>query len=409
MGFTVEQDCPQCGAPIELDETDRLLRCPYCDVKTFLFTPNYFRLVLPHKAPGKEIFYAPYLRFKGNVYYSKGMMVGHRVVDITHVGLPLKGIPASLGLRPQTMKMKFVTPDTEGSFLKFSLKANDILARAGNLSSGIGSKQIFHRAYIGETLSLIYLPLFLEGGRLFDAILNRPLARFSQDQDVFKQSVSRNPRWKLTFLPTLCPQCGWNLEGERDSVVLICSNCETAWEASNNKFVKVNFLKAPGKGENTVYLPFWKISAATAEGVKINSFADFIRLTNQPRVVEKEWEGQDMSFWSPAFKIRPKVYLNLSRQFTISQENFRAEESIPKKNLYPVTLPQTEAAQSMKITLASSALNKKMVLPNLPRIRFDIKDSTLVYLPFTDTGHEMVQQHLRISINKNTLEFGRQL
>ena len=194
MGFTVEQDCPQCGAPIELDETDRLLRCPYCDVKTFLFTPNYFRLILPHKAPGKEIFYAPYLRFKGNVYYSKAMMVGHRVVDITHVGLPLKGIPASLGLRPQTMKMKFVTPDTEGSFLKFSLKANDILARAGKLSSGIASKQIFHRAYIGETLSLIYLPLFLEGGRLFDAILNRPLARFSQDQDVFKQSVNRNPR-----------------------------------------------------------------------------------------------------------------------------------------------------------------------------------------------------------------------
>ena len=409
MGFTVEQDCPQCGAPIELDETDRLLRCPYCNVKTFLFTPNYFRLVLPHKTPGKEIFYAPYLRFKGNVYYSKGMMVGHRVVDITHVGLPLKGIPASLGLRPQTMKMKFVTPDTEGSFLKFSLKANDILARAGNLSSGIGSKKIFHRAYIGETLSLIYLPLFLEGGRLFDAILNRPLARFSQDQDVFKQSVSRNPRWKLTFLPTLCPQCGWNLEGERDSVVLTCSNCETAWEASNNKFVQVNFLKVPGKGENTVYLPFWKISAAMVEGVKINSFADFIRLTNQPRVVEKEWEGQDMSFWSPAFKIRPKVYLNLSRQFTISQQNFRTEESIPKKNLYPVTLPQTEAAQSMKITLASSALNKKMVLPDLPRIRFAIKNSTLVYLPFTDTGHEMVQQHVRISINKNTLEFGRQL
>jgi hypothetical protein len=409
MGFTVEQDCPQCGAPIELDETDRLLRCPYCNVRTFLFTPNYFRLILPHKAPGKEIFYAPYLRFKGNVYYCKGMMVGHRVVDITHVGVPLKGIPASLGLRPQTLKMKFVTPDTEGSFLKFSLKANDILTRAGKLSSGTASnKQIFHRAYIGETLSLIYLPLYLEGRRLFDAVLNRPLAGSYQNHDVFMQSINSNPRWKLTFLPTLCPQCGWNLEGERDSVVLTCSNCETAWEASNNKFVRLNFLKVPGEGENSIFLPFWKISAR-AEGVEINSFADFIRLTNQPRVVEKEWEGQDMSFWSPAFKIRPKVYLNLSRQFTISQYNFQTEEAVPKKNFYPVTLPQTEAAQSMKIILASSALHKKTILPNLPSIRFGIKESVLVYLPFTDTGHELVQQHLRISINKNTLEFGRQL
>ena len=167
-------------------------------------------------------------------------------------------------------------------------------------------------------------------------------------------------------------------------------------------------LEVPGQEENTVYLPFWKISAV-AEGLEINSFADFVRLTNQPRVVGKEWEDLDMSFWSPAFKIRPKVYLNLSRQFTISQQNFQTEEALPKKNLYPVTLPQTEAAQSMKITLANSTLNKKKVLPHLPRVRFNIKGSTLVYLPFTDTNHELVQQHLRISINKNTLQFGRQL
>jgi hypothetical protein len=63
----------------------------------------------------------------------------------------------------------------------------------------------------------------------------------------------------------------------------------------------------------------------------------------------------------------------------------------------------------MKTILASSALHKKTIVPNLPRIRFGIKESVLVYLPFTDTGHELVQQHLRISINKNTLEFGRQL
>ena len=408
MGFTVEQDCPQCGAPIELDETDHLLRCPYCNVKNYLFAENYFRFVLPHKAPGKDIFYAPYLRFKGNVYFCKDRMVGHRVVDITHMGLPLKGIPPSLGLRPQAMKMKFVTPDTGGSFLRFSLKASDILERAGKLSSGIASGQVLHRAYIGESLSLIYLPMFIEGNRLFDAILNKSLTKLTEGKDVFEQSMNRNPRWKLTFLPTICPQCGWNLEGERDSVVLTCSNCETTWEASKGRFIRVTFQEVPGQGANTVYLPFWKISTI-AKGLEINSFADFIRLTNQPRVVGKEWEAQDMSFWSPAFKIRPKVYLNLSRQFTISQLYFQTEETIPKKNLYPVTLPQSEAAQSMKITLANSALNKKKVMPHLPRVRFDIKGSTLVYLPFTDTGHELVQQNLRISINKNTLEFGRQL
>jgi hypothetical protein len=408
MGFTVEQDCPQCGAPIELDETDHLLRCPYCHVKSFIFTPKYFRYLLPHKVHHREIIYAPYLRFKGNVYCCAGNTVGHRVVDITHVGLSLKGIPVSLGLRPQAMKMKFVTSETEGSFLKFSYKATDILARAGKLSSAQASGQLFHRAYIGETLSLIYLPLYLEGNRLFDGVLNRSLAEISEAEEIIQQSTNSNPRWQIRFLATLCPQCGWNLDGERDSVVLTCGNCETAWEASKGKFKRVHVSGISEAGERTKYLPFWKISA-TGKGLPLNSFADFVRLTNQPRVVKAEMETQGMDFWVPAFKIRPKVFLNLSRQLTVSQQSLHPQEMVPKKNLYPVTLPQSEAAQSMKMILASASLNKKDVLPQLPKVSFDIAGSTLVYLPFTPRGHEMIQQQMGISINRNSLEFGRRL
>ncbi|MDL1978554.1 MAG: hypothetical protein LWX52_10760 [Deltaproteobacteria bacterium] len=60
----------------------------------------------------------------------------------------------------------------------------------------------------------------------------------------------------------------------------------------------------------------------------------------------------------------------------------------------------------MKLTLASSAIAKEDVFPFLPRIRFTVKDSTLVYLPFTDTGHNMVQQDTLICINNNALNFG---
>ena len=160
MGIQVEHECPQCGAPIQFEETDRLLRCPYCDVQNFLFVRDYFRYVLPHKAPGREIIYAPYLRFKGNVYYCQGININYRVVDITNTGLLFKGIPDSLGLRPQAMKMKFVEPDTEGSFLRFTLQAKDIIARAGRFSEESSCGTLYHRAYIGETLSIIYLPLY---------------------------------------------------------------------------------------------------------------------------------------------------------------------------------------------------------------------------------------------------------
>ncbi|MDY6973848.1 MAG: hypothetical protein SV775_16230 [Thermodesulfobacteriota bacterium] len=408
MGFTVEQECPQCGAPIELDETDHLLRCPYCNVSNFLFTPNYFRFLLPHRAPGKDIIYAPYLRFRGNVFFCSGWNVGHRIVDITQAGVSLTGLPMTLGLRPQAMKMRFVTPDTAGSFLKFSLKASELLKRAGKLPSGSSSGRLFHRAYIGEALSLIYLPMFRDGDRLFDAILAKPLVNLPQGRDAIEQATEKNPRWKLIFMPTLCPQCGWNLHAERDSIVLTCSNCEKAWEASEGRFVPVSFEVAAGGEEHSEYLPFWKISA-TARGIEINSFSDFVRLTNQPRVAGKGWENEVMIFWSPAFKIRPKVFLRLSSQLTISQYRFQTEETLRGKNLYPVTLPLSEATQAMKTILAGSAVNKKGVLPHLPHLRFDIKDSALVYLPFKEIGSEMIQQHVSISINKHTLEFGRQL
>lgn len=93
MAYTVEQECPQCGAPIELEETDRLLECPYCRVKSFLHAPGYLQLVLPHKAPDKEILYAPYLRFKGNVYLCHGNTINHHIVDVTHLGAPVRGLP----------------------------------------------------------------------------------------------------------------------------------------------------------------------------------------------------------------------------------------------------------------------------------------------------------------------------
>jgi hypothetical protein len=408
MGFTVEQDCPQCGAPIELDETDHLVSCPYCNIKNFLFAPNYPRFVLPHKAKNKEILYAPYLRFKGNVYYCMGTTIGHRIVDITHVGLSFDGIPVSLGVRPQAMKMRFVTPDTQGSFLRFSLRASDVLTRAAQLATPASSRRLFHRTFIGETLSLIYLPLYEEGDRIFDAVLNRPITKVSQEEDVVGKSIHRSPRWKVTFLPTLCPRCGWNLDGERDSVVLICRNCETVWEVVEGRFTQVRFYMVPGEDGDRFYLPFWRISAADQES-NLNSFADFIRLTDQPRVVQANMEKQEIRFWTPAFKIRPQVFLNLCKRLTLSQCDFETREAIPRRGDHPVTLPQSEAAQTMKITLASLVLNKKEVLPCLPRLRFKIKGSSLVYLPFARKGHDLIQDQLGICINRNTLEFGRRL
>ena len=198
------------------------------------------------------------------------------------------------------------------------------------------------------------------------------------------------------------------MEGEKDSVVLTCSNCETAWEAKRGRFVNITLhIAAGGQPENT-YLPFWKMSVQ-AKGIGINSYADFMRVTNQPRVIRKEWENQDMSFWSPAFKIRPKLLLYLSRRLTVAQTELDISGKFPDKNLSPATLPLSEAIQGIKVTLAGCAITKKRVMPLLPDINFSIKNASLVYLPFRETVHEMVQPHTRVSINKKSIEFGRYL
>ncbi len=408
MGLTIEHECPQCGGPIELDETDHLITCPYCSINNFIYSPNYFRFILPHKAPDQKIFYAPYLRFKGNVYYCQDLTIGHRFLDITQIGIPLKELPPSLGLRPQAMKLKFAKPDTEGSFLKFSLKASDIVSRAAMLSSGSTDGQIYHRALIGETLSLIYLPLYISSNRIIDAILNRPITSLHSEHVMPALDAKTRMVEDISFIPTICPDCGWNLEGEADSIALMCTNCDTAWEVINGKFIKLDAWCMQGNDGETEYLPFWQIFAS-AKGIEINSFGDFMRKTNQPMVIKKSWSGREMSFWIPAFKIRPKIFLQLTKQMTISQARLRPDKMIPKKNLYPTILPRKEAAQAIKMTLANAAVSKKKILPVLGDIQFKLIKSRLVYLPFTDTGHDLVLQNMRISINRQALKFGRKL
>jgi len=409
MGFSVEQECPQCGAPIELDETDRLFRCPYCGVKSMLFAPDYFRYILPNMTPDRDIIYAPYLRFKGSVFFCRDLTTGHRIVDITHPGLVLEGLPVSLGLRPQAMKLRYMNPGTEGTFLRFSLKASDILSRAARISPGTSGAPVLHRAFIGETMSLIYFPLYLSGDMLVDAVINRPVAGVPGGREGLEPSISKKDRWDIAFIPTLCPACGWDLKGDRDSVVLLCENCETAWDGAKGRLNQVECAFMPGRGERSSYLPFWKITA-NAGGLELRSFADFIRITNQPVLTEGAWEEEEMSFWSPAFKIRPRLFLSLARNLTVTRKRFKAEEGVfPEKKPFPVTLPASEAAQALKIILAVSAANKRNIFPHLPRIRFEIKDLALVYLPFDETGHDMIQQDTGISVNKRSLVYGRTL
>ena len=406
MGFTIEQECPQCGGPVELEETDRLFRCPYCGVKSVLFSRDCCRFVLPAREDRRDLVYVPYLRFKGSVFTCDLDAVRYRILDITHLGVPFKRFPLSLGLKPQAMKMRFAGPDRPGAYLKCRITTHDIVARAERRAPSSSGREVFHRAFIGDAVSLIYLPLYVKEGTLFDGITHRPMARMPEEDDMFSTLMDDHPGWKPAFLPTLCPGCGWDLAGERDSVVLTCSNCETAWEAKGGELVPVDVKAVPSHHPGVVHLPFWRMSVRTT-GIPIGSYADFIRATNQPRVIQAAWEDRTMAFWCPAFKIRPNRFLYLSRTLTVAQEGLTFDGGVPRGNRYAATLPVGEAIQAIKPVLAGSAVNKKRFMPRLPNVGVSIRDASLVYLPFQETIHEMIQEQTGACINKNALAWGR--
>lgn len=408
MHFTVQQECPQCGGRIELEETDHLIHCPFCRVKNFLFAKDYPRYILPAKSPKKEMIYAPYMRFKGVAFFCSGTSVHHRIVDVTLQGTKLKQLPLSLGLRPQTLKMEFVSPKVTGSFLKNAIGVSDVFANVGSRRSVSGEEKLLHRAYVGETLSCIYSPLYVEKNQVVDAVTNKPLSELPHGDDVFAQFTDTHPEWRITFMPTLCPNCGWDLVGERDSVVLICRNCSTVWEASEGKFMEVQYSVVPGKNERTVYVPFWRITAEE-NTLPVHSYADFIRVTGQPMMVRQEWEAREMFFCVPAFKIRPGVFLRLAVQATFTQQDFETDGEGLSENVYPITLPLAEAVQALKITLARSTVHEKKVFPLLPQVNFRVKGTNLVFLPFRDNGNELIQEQKGFSILKNALKAGRNL
>ncbi|NNF97873.1 MAG: hypothetical protein HKM93_00700, partial [Desulfobacteraceae bacterium] len=175
INFQIEYQCPQCGAPAILDETDRLFTCAFCRVKSYLMPTDFFRYMLPNNAPvEKELIYFPYWRFKGMLFSCLHRSIENRFLDVSHQAAASLHFPVSVGLRSQAMKLRFVTPEIKGNFIKPLInvdQAMDIILERFSVDL---PKPILHQARIGESISMIYAPFYADS-KLHDAILNQPI------------------------------------------------------------------------------------------------------------------------------------------------------------------------------------------------------------------------------------------
>jgi predicted RNA-binding Zn-ribbon protein involved in translation (DUF1610 family) len=405
--FRIDHQCPQCGAPADLEETDRLFACPFCRVRSVLTTRDYFRYVLPAKRPaGRELIYAPYWRFKGFLLFSRPGGVEHKYVDINQLGIDMEALPPTLGLRAQAMKLKFAAPDMEGRFIAPSRSFTQTLnAFQQRFIRGMGPGTL-ESAYLGDAMGLLYSPFYAES-RLVDAVLDAPIAAIPEGFETAAGTAGK-PDGGVGFMPALCPSCGWDLDGERDALVLGCGNCGSSWAPSGGVLARVDcdFLRYDEEG--LLYLPFWQTACAISN-VELDTYADLVRVANLPKVAQPGFESRSFRFWTPAFKIRAAVYLRLAEGLSLTQPQELLIPGRPPGRHHPATLPAEEAAKSLKVILAGMLKPKQRLADILPAVAIRPIGHRLAYLPFREDRHDYIQPQTRMAINKNLLALSRSL
>ena len=404
----IEYQCPQCGAPAVLEETDRLFLCKFCRVKSYLLPRDFFRYLLPSAAPkNKDLVFFPYWRVKGMLFSCVEDGIQHKFIDVSHQAVESRHFPVSVGLRSQALRLNFVTPEVQGYFLKPTLPFKKMMDIVTQRFSTSPADSVFHQSHVGESVSIIYSPFYTDD-KIYDGVLNKPVTPALTDEFDKTSFPGGSPEWRIHFTPALCPSCGWDLLGQRNSLVLNCKNCNSAWRPAKNRLKSLKFGCIPTREKNVLYLPFWRIKADIS-GINLNSYADLVKVANLPKAVQNGWHDIEFRFWALAFKIRPRTFLRLARNITLSQPQNTLIKELPDDELYPVTLPIKEAIESLTINLAGFLKPRKDLVHKLRDITITPKSYLLVYIPFTEKNFDYIQPELNLAINKNHLALASNL
>lgn len=431
----IEYECPQCGAPVVLDETDKLFSCAFCKTRLFIQAPDYFRYCIsPYNPFLEDVFYVPYWRFKGMRFLCKTSGIENGLVDKTFLAIENPGLPSSLGIRPQSLKLTLAKPNRGAHYLKPKRAFDLSLAAAKNaveyklvrtpetrmvriseddydivpdVKLEIKEERTYHEAFIADTLSLIYVPFYVRNEKVHDGITDDILAT-APAALIDADTVEDN--WQMRFLPAMCPNCGRDTTSGPDSCTVFCANCSRAWNVTEKGLQPAEFARMTSRipeGRSTLYLPFWRVSASMT-GTALDTYANFIKFTNIPRVPQPAWENKPFHFWFPAFRSTPPTFLRIAKQLTVANPE-GTDDVLPHASVAPVNLPLQDAFESAKTLIADLTLRKKTFLPAMENITTEIREALLVLVPFTEKNHELVQLDMNFGVFKNAIKLGQNI
>ncbi len=368
-----------------------------------------FRYLLPSSVPqDRELIYLPYWRFKGMLFScAPAGGIRQKVLDVSRLAVSWPHVPLSLGLRSQALKLRFVAPSVPGHFVKPTQSFAEIVCEFEERFAKSLPAPVVHHCHVGESVSLLYSP-FHAAESLVDAVVDRPIGPPLPDDFSLDHLPGGPTDWRVQFVSTLCPNCGWDLEGQRDALVLFCRNCTSAWYPVGTKLTRLPLACIPDNHRQTLYLPFWRIRPQV-QGVDLDSYADLVRVANLPRVPLKAWDHIPFYFWILAVKVRPRAFMRLSSNMTLCQPGDELSPELPKTRIHPTTLAIQEAVESLKINLASFIKPPKDLMDKLPQIQITPQRFSMVLIPFREGHHEYIQPRYHLAVNKNMLALSKHL
>ena len=410
--WKIEHQCPQCGAPVSLEETERLFACSHCKVRLYIASDSILRYYLPPVRFEEPVVYVPYWRTKGIDFTCRASGITTGVIDRTSLAHRSSCFPHSLGVRTQALTLRFVGRTVEKALLQPSIDLGDTHEEAPAPVTlpdrSFISDPVLFRVAMREVESLIYSPVGFQGDTLRDAIDGKNLGR--QINEALSEIHSRNEAQdEVSFIPTLCPNCGADLIGEKESIMLFCASCQQAWKVAGGALQSERVAFLPG-AKGARYLPFWAVQAHL-EGIE--DIDD--RLFIDPVKTGRQWsrriylDDPGFSFWLPAFKVNPSIFLTLAERATVAQPALNDAIADMRDDLYPVTLPAGEAVKLAKVIATLLVGTPETVHPFFDRVTAKPDEAQLCFIPFSFSGYELVQEEMRMSVFPNALKYGRNL
>jgi DNA-directed RNA polymerase subunit RPC12/RpoP len=414
--WEIDHQCPQCSAPVVLEETERLFSCPYCKVKLLIAARDSLSYYLGNPPFDDETIFVPYRRSRGVEFTCTSMGVGGAVVDKTSLAPPLTFPPRSMGIRPQALRLRFVTKDLKGRFATPSDPAEDSHLSESRqvVLPGYADERIpvtvSMRRFLPEAGSFIYSPFRLLGTEICDAI-SMDVVGQADLTERFDELQAHPPSSQPVFVPALCPNCGKDLVGDKKSVALPCINCGVLWETLGSGLSERPFLSLPsGESADDWCLPFWRIKARV-KGMEIPFFIDPAK-SAPPASGRRPILFDEFYFWTPAFAINPTLFLRLAERATVWQPTrtpIRFAEKSETRNLYPVTLSASRAGSLLPIILSLVVAQREAALIGIVKGTIEPGESTLVFVPFKKAGLEIRHREMRASLLMNALTYGRRV